>query len=252
MSCIHKGRVARPSRRAATLAASAVMGVLVPLMGTSTALANGYTAPAMEPAPAPYYAPAGPVSYGRWDGAYYGFSMGYNFRGTDEVRLDPPPPGVIGTMRVRGMLLGAQVGRNWERGSTVYGIEGRLSLTNTRDSLTNGTASASMRINPVVDLRGRMGWSHGDGLLYAAAGLSAARVRYAAGDTAVPSAIASTYTAIGYTVGLGYERAVTENWSMRGEYNYTQYRGRNLTDGTQTTRATPDFHGLRFGLNRRF
>ncbi|HHX89110.1 MAG TPA: porin family protein, partial [Paracoccus sp.] len=49
-----------------------------------------------------------------------------------------------------------------------------------------------------------------------------------------------------------YEQQIGNNWSMRGEYSYTQYRGRDLSDGVHTTRATPDYHSVRFGLNRRF
>jgi len=243
------GRSLRPLLRdrsfvAATLAAGLAMGAAIP------AFAGAYaTAPSEPMVPAPRYSPAPAAAY--WEGAYAGFTMGYNFRGRDRVQLAPAPPGVIGTMRVRGVLLGAQVGHNWQSGAMVYGIEGGLNLTRTRDSITSGTASASMRINPFAELRGRVGYAVNDGLIYGVGGVSAGRVRYAASD-GVTSDINQTYNAIGYSVGLGYEQQIGNNWSMRGEYSYTQYRGRDLTDGVHTTRATPDFHSVRFGLNRRF
>ncbi|MFN3953413.1 MAG: outer membrane protein [Pararhodobacter sp.] len=223
--------------------------ILVGTLGVTTAQANGPGPAPRDPVAIPRYAPA-PAARS-WEGSYYGFTLGYNFRGTDRVQLAPAPPGVIGTLRVRGAVLGGQLGHNWQRGDMVYGIEGGLNLLATRDALTSGTASASMRIRPVADLRGRVGMAAGEGLLYATAGLSAARVNYTASD-GVTSNINSRYTALGYSVGVGYERMIQGNWSMRGEYSYTQYRGRNLTDGVHTTRATPDYHSLRFGLNRRF
>ncbi|MCC5971964.1 MAG: porin family protein [Pararhodobacter sp.] len=229
----------------ATLAAVLMAGVALPAMA-------GTLRPApMEPTvPAPY-TPAPVATAAHWEGGYAGFTMGYNFRGRDRVRLAPAPPGVIGTMRVRGALLGVQGGYNWQNGSTVFGVEAALNLTRTRDAITDGPASASMRINPVADLRGRVGWAINDGLLYAAGGLSVGRIQYSASD-GLTSDINSTYNRLGYTVGLGYEQQIGNNWSMRGEYSYTQYRGRNLTDGVHTTRATPDFHSVRVGLNRRF
>lgn len=75
---------------------------------------------------------------------------------------------------------------------------------------------------------------------------------YAAGDTAVPSNIQSTFTAPGVSLGVGYERMISANWSTRGEYSYTLYRAEDLTDGVQTTRATPDYHAVRIGLSHRF
>lgn len=244
------GRSLRPTLRnrrlaTVTLAASLMMGAALPAF--SGTLAPVHSEPMV---PAPRYAPA-PAGPAHWEGGYAGFTMGYNFRGRDEVQLAPAPPGVIGTLRERGVMLGAQAGYNFQSGAMVYGVEAGLNFSRTGDSFTSGPASASVRINPFADLRGRVGYAMNDGLIYAVGGLSAGRIRYAASD-GVTSDINETYNAVGYSVGLGYEQQIGNNWSMRGEYSYTQYRGRDLTDGVHTTRATPDFHSLRFGLNRRF
>lgn len=249
MNTTMTGRSLRPAMRTRAFATLALAAGLM-TSAALPALAGAFAPLPPEPyVPAPQYSPAPAAAH--WDGTYAGFTMGYNFRGTDEVQLAPAPPGVIGTMRARGVLLGVQAGHNWQSGAMVYGVEGGLNLSRTRDSVSLGTASASMRINPVADLRGRVGYAINDGLVYAAGGLSIGRVRYAASDGAT-SDIASTYNAVGYTVGLGYEQQIGNNWSMRGEYSYSQYRGRDLSDGVHTTRATPDFHSVRFGLNRRF
>lgn len=187
-----------------------------------------------------------------WSGAYVGVSLGYACCGRDRVQLAPAPPGVIGSMSEHGAFMGLHGGYDWQRGNRVIGVEGSLSFGNIGDDLTNATASSRVRISPVTEIRARAGWVNGDGLIYVTGGLALGRVAYAAGDTAVPSNIQSTFYAPGVSVGVGYERMVSANWSLRGEYGYTLYRARDLTDGTQTTRATPDYHAIRVGLSQRF
>lgn len=198
-------------------------------------------------APAPYRAPA-PT----WSGVYAGVSLGYACCGRDRVQLAPAPPGVIGIMHESGAIAGFHFGRDWQRGNIVAGVEGSLSIGNIGDSLTSGTAHSSVRINPVAEVRARLGRAQGDGLLYVTGGLAAARVDYAASDTAVPSTIRSRFTTPGVSVGLGYERMISQNWSLRGEYSYSLFRSEDLTDGVRSTRATPDFHALRIGFSHRF
>lgn len=184
-----------------------------------------------------------------WTGAYAGFSLGYNLRGEDRVQL-APAPGVIGTLRPSGPSVGVQLGHNWQQGSMVYGVEAGWHGTRTRDRLSVGGNTANVRVSSVVELRGRVGMSLGEGLVYTTAGLSSGQINYGASDGV--DTISTSYRATGYSLGLGYEHQIQGDWTMRGEYSYTQYRGRNLTAGAITTRATPDFHSVRFGLNRRF
>lgn len=216
------------------------------------AQASGPDSPLPQPALPPAYSAQPPSPQG-WSGTYLGLQLGYACCGRDRVQLAPAPPGVIGTMREHGGLLTFHGGHNWQRDGWVSGVEGMLTLGNVGDRLTAGTASASVRINPAVELRGRIGRASGEGLFYATGGLAIGRVAYQAGDTAVPSNITATYWEPGLSVGAGYERRLAGgDWTIRGEYSYTLFRGRNLTDGVRTTRATPDYHALRLGLSRRF
>ncbi|MCL4675918.1 MAG: outer membrane beta-barrel protein [Pararhodobacter sp.] len=244
MTLPETGRLVRSVKHALALA-------LVASTAAIPALASGPEPYRYDAPPAPYAPPAAtPVSI--WSGAYVGVALGYACCGRDRVQLAPAPPGVIGTMQEGGAFMGLHAGRDWQRGNRVVGIEGSLSFGNIGDSLTSGTASASVRINPVAEIRARAGYASGDGLLYVTGGVAAARVAYAAGDTAVPSDIRSTFTTPGLSLGFGYERMIGSNWSMRGEYSYTLFQARNLTDGVQTTRATPDFHAIRVVLSHRF
>ena len=251
-----RGRVKRPIGRGVKLAATALIAALLPAAGAMPALAGSFAVVPVEPVPQARHTPSTPRQ-DRWDGHYAGLTFGYAFHGRDEVGLNPPePPEAIGTLRVRGMLLGAQIGANWQNGDTVFGIEGGVHMGRIRDSFINeDDQEASMRISPVGDLRGRIGFAQGDTLFYAAGGLSAGRVRYGVsgpGDEPEDVDIDTSFTALGFNVGVGVEHAIDHDWSLRGEYSYTQFRGRDLTDGVYTTRATPNYHSVRFGINRSF
>lgn len=243
MNVSNTGRPARPRMLAASLAI-AVASAAVP------ALASGPGPYVSEPPLTTYDSYGGGTA--SWEGTYAGISLGYACCGRDRVQLAPAPPGVIGTMHEHGAFFGLHVGQDWQQGDRVYGVEGSLTFSRIGDDLTNGTADARVRVNPVAEVRGRYGRAAAQGLAYLTGGVALGRVDYHAGDTAVPSDINSTYTSAGLSVGLGYERMLGGGWSMRGEYSYTRYRGRDLSDGVQTTRATPDYHAIRFGLNRRF
>ena len=254
MTDMARARAARLFGRGTAVVAASALGVLMPVTWGAPALAGSFTvAPVAPVAPPAHVAPI----RDRWDGHYAGITLGYGFHGRDRVGLRPPsPPDEIGTLRVRGALLGVQLGANWQHGRFVYGIEGGANLSYIRDSFdTVDGHEASMRINPVGEVRGRLGFAHGDTLLYAAGGLSAGRVRYAvSGPASLPpdADIASTFTQFGWNLGLGVEHAINRDWSVRGEYSYTDLGGRDLSDGTYTTRATPNFHSIRIGINRSF
>lgn len=248
-------RAARVPVRGTGLAVATLMAALVSATWGTPALAGKFGITPVKPAPMPYTPPA--PKRDRWDGHYAGITLGYGFHGRDRVGLRPPsPPDEIGTLRVKGALMGVQLGANWQHGDTVFGIEGGLNLARIRDDFDTAAGNeASMRINPVGELRGRLGFAPGNTLFYATGGLSAGRVRYGvSGPGALPpdADIASTYTRLGWNLGVGVEHAIDHDWSVRGEYSYTEFRGRNLSDGNYTTRATPNFHSVRIGINRSF
>ncbi len=247
-------RAARLFGRGTALVAASLMAMLVPATWGAPALAGSFAVAPVAPV-----APPSPVAPARdrWDGHYAGITLGYGFHGRDRVGLRPPsPPNDIGTLRVRGALLGVQLGANWQHGHTVFGIEAAANLSRLRDSFdTMAGHAASMRISPVADIRGRVGYALGDTLFYAAGGLSAGRVRYAVsgpGLLADDADIASRFMQYGWNIGAGVEHAIDHDWSVRGEYSYTNLRSRDLGDGNYTTRATPNFHSVRIGINRSF
>ena len=57
----------------------------------------------------------------------------------------------------------------------------------------------------------------------------------------------------GYVAGFGLERALTDRWSLRSEYQYCNIGKSKLSDvAGNTTKATPDSHSFRLGLNLSF
>lgn len=186
-----------------------------------------------------------------WSGAYIGLHLGYAFGGHDRVALNPAGPGVIGTLRNNGPLAGLQAGYNWQADDFVFGLEGDLSFGNVKSSFTSGGGSAAMKIRSAASLRARGGiTTDNDNLFYVTGGVGVARVDYQTVGGAAD--IDRRFIQFGYVAGAGWERALQDGISLRGEYLYSNFGGRNLSDAGLTTRATPDFHALRLGVNRRF
>jgi outer membrane immunogenic protein len=88
-----------------------------------------------------------------------------------------------------GVVGGAQLGYNWQRGSFVYGLETDISAMNLESESTgsqNGilcqagpsslTANTDADVNWYGTFRGRLGWSSGPVLFYGTGGLAYGRV----------------------------------------------------------------------------
>lgn len=238
-----------PRARRALLPFHALSTACLCLIGAATPLAaDGITAqPAFAMQPDAASRPA------TWAGTYAGGMLGYAAQGQDRVALQPAPPGPgnIGSLAPAGGQISAMIGHNWQNGQFVYGIEGGLTVGDTKDSLTSGANSASMKIKANADLKLRLGYAFNSDMLFLTGGISAARVDYRASDGGA-SNINDSFTRAGYTIGLGWQRALDDTWSLRGEYGYNLYNGKTLGSGGLSTVASPDFHAVRFGVNRRF
>ncbi|RNI19731.1 autotransporter outer membrane beta-barrel domain-containing protein [Paracoccus pantotrophus] len=82
--------------------------------------------------------------------------------------------------------------------------------------------------------------------------------RYAHGkfDYAVDGAgmsYADDFTDSAWTVGLGIERKINERVSLFGEWEFRQFGKSTLSDAAAySTRATPEHHHIRAGMNIQF
>lgn len=165
-----------------------------------------------------------------WIGPYIGGNLGYGWG--DVSNSGAKPSGVLG---------GLQAGYNWQSGAWVAGIEADLQLNSSDD-----TFAAWKFSNPWFGtVRGRVGYAFNNILLYGTGGLA-----FGALKAQLPGGLSETNTSAGWTVGVGAEVALNQNWSAKVEYLYVDLSEKNflmtgMSNGYQ-------FNTLRVGVNYRF
>ena len=173
----------------------------------------------MRSAP-PAYAPPPPPVF-TWTGAYVGGQVGYEF-GRDSSYVPGIFPGVSSSPS--GIVGGAHVGYNYQMGMFVAGLEGDVNGSNYHGGVFNGFTGTgdNSRIGIDGSVRGRVGVAFDRALIYATGGAAFASLQ----DSYVgPGGAFSQFnhSPVGWTVGGGLEYAITNNWSIRAEYRYTDY-----------------------------
>jgi outer membrane immunogenic protein len=208
------------------------------LLSTAALVALGGSAFAADlpsrSAPPLYMPPPPPVF--SWTGVYIGGQVGYEW-GTANSALFPtgtsPAAGIaFASGQPNGVTGGAHIGYNYQIAQFVFGLEGDVNGSNYRGSQTlgGGTLTTSSDIDGSV--RGRLGVAFDRALFYSTGGVAFApfRNQYALAGLVDDT----TTTRVGWTVGGGVEYAITNNWSLRAEYRYTDYGHENdlLTNTT--------------------
>ena len=230
------------------------------------ALAAGVTNPAQsaDPYPSwhgyPYQAnysqppksrrPAPPPTYVQqtdyWSGLYFGGLVGYGF-GTVDVS------GTSGPLSFdhNGGMLGLYAGYNLRSWNWVYGIEGELKASNLHGSSTSFGVNSTMDLNWMGSVRGRAGYLVAPALLvYGMAGVAWTNYDIRA---SVPLALTTaTNSSLGWQVGVGAEMKLTEQWSMRLDYLYTDIGNTKVVGPGLSNTYAPDVQTLQLGLTYRF
>jgi outer membrane immunogenic protein len=193
--------------------------------GAVALLAAGWTISADA---ADLYAPRGPYTVNQplnaysWAGPYIGGNLGYDWGSVDQ---NPTRPS--------GFEGGVQAGYNWQSGPWVFGVEGDIEATGAADTFAPWKFS-----NPWFGtLRGRVGYALSNVLFYGTGGLAFGELR---GET---FGLAETHTTAGWTVGVGAEVGLAQNWSAKIEYLYVDLSESNFV-------ITGASNGYRFGLVR--
>jgi outer membrane immunogenic protein len=197
------------------LAASALLGAL-----SATALAA-------DLGPPPTYAPP-PVPIFTWAGFYIGGQIGYQWGASQNVELYEPA-GVfllyLPGHDDNGVVGGAHIGYNWQISQFVFGLEGDVNGSSYQgSSIFENAITDFTKIGIEGSIRGRVGiaWDHL--LIYGTGGVAFASINHTFNLLILPGAEASSSRGrAGWTVGGGIEYAVTNNWSIRTEYRYTDY-----------------------------
>ena len=234
------------------------------LIGSAVALtisATSALAADMRVAPRP----ASSVAAYNWTGFYVGIEGG---GGWGIARQTDPVPFSSGGYKVRGGLIGATAGYNWQFNQLVVGLEGDYAWADIKGSTSSFTCggappSCTSRLESLGTFRGRVGWA---GLLwwnnvlpYAAGGLAWGPLHGSEGNFLANGPVGSgTTTRTGWTVGGGIEAMLTPNWTAKLEYLYVDLgRGgvfNDLFPSGLVVRENIDFRAnvVRAGLNYKF
>jgi outer membrane immunogenic protein len=220
------------------------------LCATVLSIACAYAASAADiAAPKPMYTKAPPAPTYNWTGFYIGGDAGGVWTSNTATWNPLPSPALFGANAISGgnggsnPIVGLHLGYNWQFAPTwVAGVEGDWSWANAGSSFTQPWTSVggvginpgsfttmSSKLNWVSSLRARVGYLAMPNLLaYATGGIAWGRIDYAATASNLlgnASTTAFSQTQTGFVAGGGLEWAITNNWSLRGEYLYYRLGG---------------------------
>lgn len=236
-------------------------------LAAPAAFAGGYEPPVVEAQPV-VVAPAAVVA-GDWTGGYVGASLSYVITGKDRVGFhDAAPPhtyrGDIGSAKLNGLQGGLHLGYRNQVNDWVVGGELSYEASKAKDArsydLTH-TVGRGGKVTSAKDstigLRAKVGRLVDEQtLVYGTVGVARSKFKYTVHDDTYVNAAniegVQKYNKTGFTVGLGVERKLNENWSVLGEYEYAHYKKTELLFRDVVTQATPKHHTIRLGVNYNF
>jgi outer membrane immunogenic protein len=212
----------------------------------TTASADGGFHGGVKDTPAPF----------SWTGFYIGATAGGGWgesRFDDGSRSNP--------FDIDGFIAGGTIGYNFQFDRRwVVGIEADMSFSDISGSFGPGNlgqpngSSWNCGSGPCrtdVDwfgtVRGRIGSTFGQSLLYATGGLAFGKVKSGIDNT---TSFQSSDTNVGWTVGAGIEHSFSNNWSAKIEYLHVDLGWTATSNGFFKSDA--EFDVVRAGLNYRF
>jgi outer membrane immunogenic protein len=177
---------------------------------------------------------APPLAVFTWTGCYLGGHIGYAWQrdqnNETEIGVGPGDP-TSGPAKPDGVKLGGYLGCNWQTGPWVVGIEGDGEWANLRASVTYpGTGDfiddfVETRTRWQASVRPRLGYAFDRSLLYVTGGIAFAGVEhvYVCPECLLPNSDSFRRTLTGWTIGAGWDYAITNNWIARIEYRYADF-----------------------------
>ena len=227
-----------------------------------------------------------------WDGYYLGLNAGYSWGRSDAgiwplpgTQINPEATAVAeeamtGAFNSDGFVGGVTLGVNKQTGNFVVGIEGDFnaitldgSRTKVVDGDDEGRGHDHLSGNWLATLRVRLGYAMGQSLLYVTGGgafsdVSEHRILDWEFDPGFcpprEDGLGRCHSATGdfkagWTIGAGFEYAISTNWSFKAEYLYTNFGREKFESESQINpdqilvhSVDLDLHTLRAGMNYRF
>ncbi len=250
--------------------------------GAALATALAISGPAMAADMPVKAAPVAPVW--SWTGCYAGVNVGYfsaRFKESNVTAVGIPPVAPTNTAFADfnfsgdGASGGGQIGCNLQNGAFVFGVETdidglsgggqKLFRASIFEFPQAGAFNTDVRstLRYFGTVRGRVGWTATPTtLLYVTGGFAYARVNSVLCFQPVVSGLCSfvngdTHDHNGYTVGVGGETKVAQNWSAKLEYLYANlgsqtYNFSNIAGINYQWNERVNFHTVRLGVNYRF
>ena len=187
----------------------------------------------------PVFAPPPPIPVFTWTGFYVGGQVGYEF-GRDNGFATATATGAglaANSARDSGVIGGAHIGYNFSSQSlpvlgsifgtlgsgVVIGIEGDVDGTTGRANYLLGGVAVSDRDQIQGSVRGRLGYAFDRFLVYGTGGAAFGGFRNNYANLITGANSSSSTTRVGYTVGGGVEYAITNNFSLRAEYRFSDF-----------------------------
>ena len=236
------------------------------LLSTPTFAADLAPVPAEPVAPA--YLPF------TWTGFYVGGNVGYGFGNDEDSDISDSGGRDLDSfgLDADGFFVGAQVGANYQMDSFVIGIEADIQKSWMDDSIHvspygfDDSLDASVDIDWFGTVRARAGIAWDRVLVYGTGGLAFGSIDYNARieyDAPLTAKLSSDDVEWGWVLGAGVEYALTDNWTVKGEYQYINLgdvtasgpiRDDDGDDTGDTARSSRDidFHTVRIGINYKF
>lgn len=185
-------------------------------------------------APASAFPVKAPVYRAGWTGPYIGIHGGYGFGDYDQTGI------AVASLEPSGGVFGIQSGYNWQISPNfVFGVEGDSSW----GSLKDAVAGSNVDIDAMGTVRARFGYAAGNTLFYATGGLA-----WIHADSVSPASVRDNFY-LGWTVGAGVEYALSQKWSAKAEYLYSNFGSTDI--GAGFIREDFDLHTLKVGINYR-
>lgn len=174
-----------------------------------------------------------------WTGVYIGAHGGYGFGNEKLV----PFAGPFADVDTDGAFGGIQSGANWQFSRNwLIGIEADSSW----GSIKGESNAAITKIDTLGTVRGRLGYVMDNWMLYGTAG-----VAWAHTEAVVPADTSYDRFLLGWTAGLGVEYLLSDRWSMKLEYLYTDFARNHVQVMTNTETQDATVQTIKLGINYR-
>ncbi len=221
--------------------------ILLASVGAIAFAGSAFAADLPYRGPPPVYLPPPPIF--TWSGLYVGLQIGYAWDRDpiDVTTTDPDRRFFSANTSPQGVIGGAHVGYNLQIAQWVVGLEGSVDGTTlSATGFAGGVCplfcgNITTRSGIQGSIRLRLGVAFDRVLIYATGGAAFAGITNNYTDTTgfltgfAGTSDHITKTRAGWTVGGGIEYAVTNNWSIRAEYRYSDFgRSSDYPFPTQT------------------